>query len=221
MKKAVFTTLVLALCMSAFAQSPSPVTSTSNTATAATTLTSVLTLNATINTALALDISSATGGCTITSSGLSPTKSYSMSFGNLDGLGLSTPAPCVTATKSTVAGGGYIYTSPYNYVARFSGFTPTSTGAPKLEAYYSQTSTISSSAVQVVEGSTASGATPLSTSSASPTSIATGLTSDETNTPVTRFLGLQVFEFNGANASPNAAAGAAYSATITFVLAPQ
>ncbi len=220
----VFSMMLVSLAQAAGA--PAAVTTTSNTATAATTLNTNLVLNATINTALALDIQSATGGCSITNSGSSPNKQYSMTFGPVDGLGLSTPScASVTATKSSSAGGGYLYTTPYKYIARFSGFNPTSAGAPKLQAYYTQTfngvASTSTSAVQMVEGSTAAGVAAMGLGSAAIANVATGLTSDETNTGTTRFIGLQVFEYNGTNANPNSATGATYAATVTFVLTPQ
>ncbi len=210
---------VALLMIATFAQAaPAVVTATSNSATAATTLNSNLVLNATINTALALDIQSAPGGCTVTPSGSSPNKQYSMTLGNVDGLGLSTPA-CGTATKSLNAGGGYLYTTPYKYIARFSGFTPSTVGAPKLQAYYTQNANIV--AAQLVEGATAAGVTAMGLGAGNIASIATALTTDESNTGVQRFIGLQVFEYNGANASPNSGTGLAYAATVTFVLTPQ
>lgn len=225
MKKLIAAFVVTLGMTAAQAAVPAAVTATSNTNTAALTLNTNLVLNATINTALALDIQQSGSGCAVSNSGSSPTKQYSMTFGNLDGLGLSTPAACVTATKSTTAGGGYIYTTPYKYIARFSGFTPTSTGAPKLEGYYTQTingvASTSQTAVAVVEGATAATVANMGLGVANIANIATGLTSDETNTGTTRFVGLQVFEYNGANAVSNSATGATYAATITFVLAPQ
>jgi len=220
MKKLLAAVALLMIATFAQAAAPAVVTATSNSATAATTLNSNLVLNATINTALALDIQAATGGCAITPSGSSPNTLYTMAnLGNVDGLGLSTPAACVTATKSLTAGGGYIYTTPYKYIARFSGFTPSTVGAPKLQAYYTQNANIV--AAQLVEGATAAGVTAMGLGAGNIASIATALTTDESNTGVQRFIGLQVFEYNGANASPNSGTGLAYAATVTFVLTPQ
>lgn len=211
------TAIVMALSAAAFAG-----TST----TTANNLSTTLQVKATVNTAISFKLQTSTTAtaCTISAG---TTTDFQMNMGSMDALNLSTASACVNSMAPS-SGTGRVYATNYDYVARFSGFNYTSP-SPKLQAYYS--STVGSNAVQVMEGpstavTTASQLAALSTNSASPTSLATSISSS--STPVTRTLALQVFEYNasttGSNdAFPGSAPGAAnnYSATVTFVLTPQ
>jgi hypothetical protein len=78
--------------------------------------TSNLEMTATFQTALQLNISSATAGSTVTP-GLAGI--YAMDFGNVNGLGLGTPGSNVT---KTAVSGGQMYTTPITLTPSFSGF---------------------------------------------------------------------------------------------------
>lgn len=84
----------------------------------ATTTTSNLAVSATFQTALRLEISTASGGSSVGgSSGV-----YTLSFGNVNGLGLGTPGTGITMTA--VGTTGFMYTTPITLTPSFSGFAP-------------------------------------------------------------------------------------------------
>jgi hypothetical protein len=84
----------------------------------AATTTSNLAVSATFQSALRLDISTATAGSTVGgASGI-----YTVAFGNVNGLGLGTPGTNITRTSVS---GGYMYTTPITLTPAFSGFAPT------------------------------------------------------------------------------------------------
>jgi hypothetical protein len=77
--------------------------------------TSNLAVSATFQSALQLDISTATAGSAVSGSlGV-----YTMDFGDVDGLGVSTPGTNITRTAVT---GGFMYTTPITLTPGFSGF---------------------------------------------------------------------------------------------------
>jgi uncharacterized membrane protein YtjA (UPF0391 family) len=77
--------------------------------------TSNLAASATFQTALRLDITTATAGSTVGgTSGL-----YTLAFGNVNGLGLGIPGTNITRTAVS---GGYMYTTPITLTPGFSGF---------------------------------------------------------------------------------------------------
>jgi hypothetical protein len=82
---------------------------------------STLTMTATVQTALNLEISTNTGlgGATVT--GTAGSGAYALNFGNVNGLGLGTPASNITKTAGTA---GYLYTTPITLTASYSGFAP-------------------------------------------------------------------------------------------------
>lgn len=81
----------------------------------ATSTTSNLAVSATFQTALQLDITTATAGSTVGGSlGV-----YTLGFGNVNGLGLGTPGANITRTSVS---GGFMYTTPITLTASFSGF---------------------------------------------------------------------------------------------------
>ena len=80
------------------------------------TTTSNLAVSATFQTALRLDISTATAGSTVGGS----LGSYTLGFGNVDGLGLNTLGTNITRTAVS---GGFMYTTPITLTPSFSGFT--------------------------------------------------------------------------------------------------
>lgn len=74
-----------------------------------------LAMSATFQTALQLDISTATAGSTVGGT----LGTYTLAFGNVNGLGLGTPGTNITRTAVT---GGYMYTTPITLTPSYSGF---------------------------------------------------------------------------------------------------
>ena len=77
--------------------------------------TSNLAMSATFQSALQLNISTATAGSTVGGS----TGVYTLDFGNVDGLGLNAPGANIT---KTAVSGGFMYTTPITLTPDFSGF---------------------------------------------------------------------------------------------------
>ncbi|MET0621339.1 MAG: hypothetical protein ABW250_00015 [Pyrinomonadaceae bacterium] len=82
------------------------------------TTTSELEMSATVQTAVQLNISTGSGGATV--SGSNSTGLFSLSFGNINGLGVGTPAAGVTVVADA---SGALYKTPINLTPLYSGFT--------------------------------------------------------------------------------------------------
>jgi hypothetical protein len=82
------------------------------------TTTSELEMSATVQTAVQLNISTGAGGATV--SGSNATGLFSLSFGNVNGLGLGTPAAGVSVVTDA---SGALYKTPINLTPVYSGFT--------------------------------------------------------------------------------------------------
>jgi hypothetical protein len=80
--------------------------------------TSELEMSATVQTAVQLNLSTGAGGATV--SGSNATGLFSVSFGNVNGLGLGTPAAGVSVITD---GSGALYKTPVNLTPVYSGFT--------------------------------------------------------------------------------------------------
>ena len=80
--------------------------------------TSELEMSATVQTAVQLNISTGTGGAVV--SGSNATGLFSVSFGNINGLGMGTPAAGVTVVPDAA---GALYKTPVNLTPVYSGFT--------------------------------------------------------------------------------------------------
>lgn len=87
-------------------------------AVSAATTTSELEMSATVQTAVQLNISTGAGGATV--SGSNATGLFSVSFGNVNGLGLGTPAAGVSVVADA---SGALYKTPINLTPVYSGFT--------------------------------------------------------------------------------------------------
>jgi len=152
----------------------------------------------TVQDAVQLTLSTATGGVTI-----SPAADFAMNFGNVNGLGIG-PAAGLTTVASA---GGVIYGTPYLLNPAFTDFTST-TGS--LSVYASKV--FAHPAVLHLDDS-ASSAGPYATISitaGAPTQITT-VAHDRTS--VTRYLGLFVSNVNGATAFTGTD-----NATLTFTM---
>ncbi len=82
------------------------------------TTTSQVEMSATVQTAVQLNISTGSGGATV--SGSNATGLFSISFGNVNGLGLGTPAAGVSIVADA---SGALYKTPINLTPVYSGFT--------------------------------------------------------------------------------------------------
>lgn len=109
LRPAVLSLLVLAFAGIAAAQGP---------VVDAGTTTSELEMTATVQTAVQLNLSTGSGGATV--SGSNSTGLFSVSFGNINGLGLGSPAAGVTVVADA---SGALYKTPINLTPVYSGFT--------------------------------------------------------------------------------------------------
>jgi len=138
-----------------------------------------------VQTAVRLTLGTASGGVTI-----SPASDYSMSYGNVNGLGIG-PSSGLTVVS---ASGGVIYTTPYLLQPSFSSF---STSTATLKAYVSL-DFVHPAIVEMRNASSSGGPyAAISKSSGSQTSLTATAAS---GTAVTRYLGLFVANTNGASA---------------------
>lgn len=139
----------------------------------------------TVQDAVQLTLSTAPGGVTIT-----PASDYSMSFGNVNGIGIG---PGTGLTASSVAG-GVVYSTPYLLNTVYTDFNTTSAA---LTVYVS--TNFAHPTILQLRDSAASGGpfTNISTSAAAPTSITT---TAQDRVAVTRYLGLFVSNVNGGTA---------------------
>jgi len=152
----------------------------------------------TVQDAVQLTLSTATGGVTI-----SPAADFAMNFGNVNGLGIGPAAGLTTVA----AAGGVIYGTPYLLNPVFTDFTST-TGT--LSVYAS--TAFAHPAVLHLDDSAASAGpyAAISVTAGAPTQI-TNAAHDRTS--VTRYLGLFVSNVNGATAFTGTD-----NATLTFTM---
>ena len=148
-----------------------------------------------------ITLQQAAGGVTV-SGAASP---FSTGFGNVNGLGIGTPATGLTMLSVS---GGYFYYTPYTMV--LSGSNP---GHPAIvSAYISANFTNSTSVIQLMSCAYPGPCTSFSNFSNMPTTQATEITVLPTQTAggnYTAYLGLFVPDFNGTITSSD-------SATVNF-----
>jgi hypothetical protein len=156
----------------------------------ATSSSSQLNLTATAQTALQLDISTASGGATVVgNTGNSSTGVFSLDFGNVNGLGLGTPSTGVTVA---VQAGGALYTSPVSLTPRYSGF---STSSASVSVLLDGTAGNAAGRTATREGAAAASVVAPSTT------VPNIFTSAASNgTAITRYVGVFVSNVNGAGA---------------------
>jgi hypothetical protein len=155
------------------------------TCTNCTTVNSTLTLSATAETAIQLDVAT-NGGATVSGSA----GAFTVSFGNVNGLGLGTPATGVTL--GTVDSTGAIYTTPVSVTPTFSGFTST-TATVKV---YQDSTTSAASQSAAREGSAAGSVATVPTTAGAATTVSS---TAATATAITRYVGLFVSNANGSS----------------------
>ena len=152
---------------------------------AVTSSSSQINLKANAQKAIQIDILSSASGAALTgSTGPSSTGLFSLDFGQVDGLGLSSGAAGVTVTLSPT---GALYSTPILLVPRFSGFA-TTTGSVSVSLDF----TAGNLRGQLA---TREGASPAAMASIlTPATITTAAT---TGTPITRYVGLFISNANG------------------------
>jgi hypothetical protein len=160
---------------SAYAQGPSVGSSTT---------TSELEMSATVQTAVQLNISTGAGGATV--SGSNATGLFSLNFGNVNGLGLGTPAAGVSVVTD---GSGALYKTPINLTPIYSGFT-TETATVEVEQ-----DAAGDTALAREGNASISAASTVSTST--PSSVASGAAS---GSGIQRYVGMYVSRGEAAGA---------------------
>jgi hypothetical protein len=178
----------------------------------ASTVSPTLNLSANVQKAIRLTLSQGTvsgAACAVTAS-----SDYSMSFGNVDALGINTPscgAKFAPTTPGTTAAAWY---TDYNLTPVFTNQAVTTA---TVNAYVSSNFATLSSILSVVQGGNTSAApgnigalTAMSTSSGSQTSVGVNLAS---GTAVTRYIGVSVLPTNGGTVSGSDTATITYTMT--------
>jgi hypothetical protein len=135
---------------------------------------------------LAIAVQTSGGGATV--SGTAGV--YSVPFGNVNGLGLGTPASGVSVSRSS---SGATYTTPINVTTTLTGCVVVTTETIKV---YQNGTTSSDSQSALREGSSAGSVISVPSSQASASTIATSALGNQT---LTRYVGLFVNNNNGAS----------------------
>lgn len=148
------------------------------------TTTSELEMSATVQTAVQLNLSTGAGGATV--SGSNSTGLFSLSFGNVNGLGLGTPAAGVSVVADA---SGALYKTPINLTPVYSGFT-TETATIEVEQ-----DAAGDTALAREGNSSISSSSTVSTST--PASVASGA---ESGAAVERYVGMYVSRGEAAGA---------------------
>jgi hypothetical protein len=205
--------MIFALAMFALSTASFAGTTASNTNTVQPTLQ----ISATIQSAVQLTLSTGTVAATHCTPTPGVTPDYTMSFGNVDALGIN-PATCGSKSAPTTPGStDAIYWSDYNLVPVFT--SQSAIAATTIKA--AVTTNFAGSNIYVVRDSANSSALPGSAAAFTAMSILPG-TPDNivpsgivSGTPVTRFIGVGIKPTNGA------ALTGLQSATVTFTLTVQ
>lgn len=148
------------------------------------TTTSELEMSATVQTAVQLNISTGSGGATV--SGSNATGLFSLSFGNINGLGLGTPAAGVSVVADA---SGALYKTPINLTPVYSGFT-TETATIEVEQ-----DAAGDTALAREGNSSISSSSTVSTST--PASVASGA---ESGVAIERYVGMYAARSEAAGA---------------------
>lgn len=157
------------------------------------TTTSELAMSASVETAVQLNISTGSGGATV--AGSTSTGLFSISFGNLNGLGVGTPTAGITVVTD---GSGALYKTPINLTPIYSGFTTETATITVLQDAAGDTALAREGDSSISSGSTVSTTTP--------GSVATGRAS---GVAFERFVGLYV---------PRTEAAGAKTATLIYTI---
>lgn len=180
----------------------------STSATATNTVAPTLKVSVNVQTAVSLTLATGSSGCAISPGGGGD---FSVSFGNVNGLGVGTPA-CGVVSGTTASNATYATT--YNLTASYSGFTTTSGTAVVLTT----PGFTHASSLSLGEASSTGGPFTTVPSSGSAVSIA----ATTSGASMARALAVTVANANGAGAFPGTSGGSgADSAIVTFTLTVQ
>jgi hypothetical protein len=175
----------------------------------ASTVSPTLQVSVTVQKAIALTLSqgAGAGACNVTTA-----SDYSISFGNVDALGINTPTCGAKFDPTTPGVSASAYYTDYKLTPMFTNQSATSA---TVTAYVSTNFATLSSILSVVQASSAPGnigaLSAMSTSSGSPTSVGTSLAS---GTAVTRYIGVTVQPTN----SGSSTVSGSDTATITYTM---
>ena len=175
--------------------------------TAVSSLATTLNVSVNVQTAVELTIATGTGGlgtpCTVSAGGGGD---FSISLGNVNGLGVGTPTcggvQAVTASNAT-------YATNYQITPSYSGFTSSTATLSLTAPAFTHSATLT-----LVEGATSASMTAVPTSGTTHQSaVATS------GTAISRALGLTVSNADGAGAFPGTAGGGGADSTlVTFTM---
>ncbi len=179
-----FVVLTFVITGTAVAQGPAVGTNTT---------TSELAMSATVETAVQLNISTGAGGATV--AGSTSTGLFSISFGNVNGLGVGTPAAGITVVTD---GSGALYKTPINLTPIYSGFTTETATITVLQDAAGDTALAREGDSNISSSSTVSTTTPASVAAGSASGVA-----------FERFVGLYV---------PRTEAAGAKAATLIYTI---
>lgn len=201
---------LLALTSSAAWAANTPVTATNTN-----TVSGTLAVKATLVKAVQLTLNTGSG-CTVSNSGGGD---FSLDFGSVDALGISTGCTGAGAGKFTAVVSGVnkaVYYTDYTITPNFSN--QSSASSSTLGAYVS--SAFSQSGFSIVQSVSAPSAfgdlTAMSTSSGAPTNVAGSSSNIANNTAITRYVGVLID-----GASSNAPSGSSSTAVVTYTLTIQ
>lgn len=165
----------------------------------ASTATATLAMTVSVQNAVQLTLSTASGGLTI-----SPASDYSANFGNVNALGVGNASAGLT---KIAAANGTIYSTPYLIQPSFSDFA-SSTGSVKM---FVSTNFANTTVLELDDASSCCAAGSFAAlPTASPGTQISGLSSGSS---ITRYLGLRVKKANGAGGL-----NGADTATVTYTL---
>ena len=175
----------------------------------ASTVSPTLVVSVTVQKAIGLTLSQGPSGsaCTVTAA-----SDYSMSFGNIDALGINTPTCGAKFDPTTPGSSPAAYYTDYRLTPQFTNQASTTS---TVTAYVSTNFATLSNVLSVVQASAAPGnigaLSAMSTNAGSPTSIGTSLAS---GTAITRYIGVTVQPTN----SNLVAVSGSDTATITYTM---
>jgi hypothetical protein len=155
--------------------------------------TAELEMSATVQTAVQLNISTGAGGATV--SGSNATGLFSVNFGNVNGLGLGTPAAGVSVVADA---SGALYKTPINLTPVYSGFT--------TETATIEVTQDAAGDTQVAREGNSSISSASTVSTSTPASVASGAAS---GAAIERYVGVYV---------PHTEAAGAKSATLIYTI---
>ena len=171
-------------------------------ATATNALATTLNVSVNVQTAVELTIATGTGGlgtpCTVSAGGGGD---FSISLGNINGLGVGTPScggvQAVTAASAT-------YATNYQITPSFSGFTSSTATLSLTAPAFTHSATLT-----LVEGATSAGMTAVPTSGTTHQIL-----NNTSGTAISRALGVTVSNADGAGAFPGTAGGSGSDSTL-------